>query len=168
MKQMKSILLSVLLLLATMGLQAQVRHRRKADNQVNKPQIHINVKKQYDKNGNIIRYDSTYVWTYSTHNGKENINLDSLMRQFIPYFRENLPDSLAGIFGNPSFNLNDSAMMMDFFNNSHFFDQWQQGLFNMQKEMETMDSLRMSFLKRYLNHHRRKSLKKNPLKAGFY
>ncbi len=166
MKKIKSIILSVLLLLAGMAVHAQRVHTDKQDSHANKPQVHINVKKAYDKNGNIIRYDSTYEWTYSNHSSKGNINLDSLMGHFMPFFRENLPDSLSQVFGNPDFNLNDSAMMLNFFNNAHFFDEWQKEVFDMKHEMQAMDSLRMEFLKRYMHKRRHAGNKRNPLGAG--
>lgn len=165
MKKIKSIILSAFLLLAGMTAYAQIVH---SHNHTNKPQVHINVKKVYDKNGNIIRYDSTYEWTYSNHSGKSNINLDSLMGQFVPFFRENLPDSLSRVFGNPDFNLNDSAMMLNFFNNAHFFGRWQKEIFDMKHEMQAMDSLRMEFLKRYMHEKKCSGKKKYPLKAGVY
>ncbi len=159
--------MSVFLLLAGMTVRAQMVQPDTLNNRANKPHVEIKVKKAYDKNGNIVRYDSTYVWTYSNHNGNMHINPDSLLSSFLPFFRENLPDSLLQVFGNPDIDMNDSAMMMNFFNNAHFFDQWQQGLFHMQKEMRTMDSLRMEFLKGYLHKHK-KMLKESPGKAGFY
>ncbi len=166
MKKIKSIILSAFLLMAGMTVHAQIVNTENRNIHANKPQVHINVKKAYDKNGNIIRYDSTYEWTYSSHNGKQNINLDSLMGHFMPYFRENLPDSLSQAFGNPALNLNDSTMMMNFFNNAHFFDQWQKEVFDMNHEMRAMDSLRMQFLKNYMREKRHSGKRKNSIKAG--
>lgn len=168
MKKIKSIILSALLLLAGMTAHAQIVSADNQNSHANKPQVHINVKKVYDKNGNIIRYDSTYEWTYSNHSGKESINLDSLMGHFMPFFRKNLPDSLLRIFGNPDFNLNDPSMMLNFFNNARFFDQWQEEVFDMNHEMRALDSLRMEFLKRYMHEKRHSGEKRNPLKAGVY
>ncbi len=168
MKKVKSIILAAFLLLAGTTVRAQVVNTESQNNHADKPQVHINVKKAYDKNGNIIRYDSTYEWTYSSQNGKQNINIDSLMGHFIPYFRENLPDSLSQVFGNPDLNLNDSAMMMDFFNNAHFFDRWQKEVFDMNREMRAMDSLRMEFLKKYMHEKKHHREKRNPLKAGIF
>ncbi len=167
MKKIKCVILSGFLLLAGVTVRAQMIQPDTLNNRANKPHVEIKVKKAYDKNGNIIRYDSTYVWTYNNHSGNVHINPDSLMSKFMPFFRKNLPDSLLQIFGNPDINMNDSAMMKDFFNNAHFFDQWQQGLFNMKKEMQAMDALRMEFLKRYLHEYKRGN-KKNPVKAGIY
>jgi hypothetical protein len=94
--------------------------------------------------------------------------MHQLMGDFKPFFRENLPDSLLQFFGNPGFNLNDSAMMMDFFNNAHFFDQWQKEIFDMHREMQAMDSLRMQFLKKYMLEMQHPGKENNPSKAGIY
>lgn len=47
----------------------------------NQPKVHIDVNRQFDENGNVIRYDSTYSWSWSNADG--NIN-DSLFSQFFP------------------------------------------------------------------------------------
>lgn len=49
--------------------------------QSNQPKVHIDVKRQYDQNGNLSRYDSIYSWYWS---GKGNLPLgfDSVFRNF--------------------------------------------------------------------------------------
>lgn len=53
-----------------------------------KPQIRYRVNVERDSNGNIIRYDSTYVMTWSS-NGQNPVDIDSLMQsmgiQIIPF-----------------------------------------------------------------------------------
>lgn len=44
-----------------------------------KPEVNINVTKEYDDNGNVIRYDSTYSYSYS---GSDMSQLDSLYQKF--------------------------------------------------------------------------------------
>jgi len=168
MKTIKSIILSVFLLVAATDMQAQILQPDSQASNTAKPQVQIKVKKIYDKNGKVVQYDSTYVWTY--HNGNENfhINMHQLMGDFKPFFRENLPDSLLQFFGDPGFNLYDSAMMLDFFNSDHFFDQWQKELFDMHRELRTMDSLRMEFLKKYMQEMKHPGKQKNPLNDGIY
>lgn len=165
MKRIRNVILSALFLLAGIAAHAQILQPDSLNNKTSKPQIRIKVKKVYDKNGNIVRYDSTYTWTYNSQNGEKSIRVDSLMSHFIPFFRENLPGSLSEVFGNPNIDLNDSAMMMNFFNNDHFFDQWQRKVFDVNREMRALDSLRMEFLKKYLHEPRHRQ--KRP-KAGIY
>jgi hypothetical protein len=116
---------------------------------INKPKVEIKVNKVYDENGNVIEYDSVYTWSYSNSTGNVRINIDpdSLFRQFIPWFGEHL-----NAFSNPfsSKVLNDSTMYLDFFNNDHFFDQWQDELFDFRNEMRRMDSLKRVFFDKFL------------------
>jgi hypothetical protein len=168
MKKMIIAILSVFMAFTAISTQAQILQPDTSNKNFAKPQVHIKVQKKYDKNGNIVQYDSTYEWTY--HNGKKDVHIDmqQMMGDFKPFFRQNLPDSLLRVFGNPDFNLNDSAMMQDFFNNAHFFDRWQKEIFNMNREMREMDSLRMEFLKRYMKGAGKKGKNRNPLKGKIY
>ncbi len=113
-----------------------------------KPKVSVKVNKVYDENGNIVRYDSTYVWSYSngTKIGSE-INADSLFNEFKPWF-----DDKAFISVDP-FNkdfFSDSTMYLDFFNNDKFFEQWQDELFDFNRQINQMDSLKKLFFKNYL------------------
>ncbi len=51
------------------------------DEQDSKPEVRIDVNKEYDENGNVVGYDSTYKWFWS---GKEitNMNFDSIFEKF--------------------------------------------------------------------------------------
>jgi hypothetical protein len=124
---------------------------------VNKPKVEIKVNKVYDENGNIIRYDSVYTWSYSGGNNGNvdvfTIDPDSLFNSFIPWF-----DQHADIFSNPFSNkiFNDSTMYLDFFNNDHFFDDWQNELFNFQDEMKHLDSLKQLFFNKFLEEEKKK------------
>lgn len=70
----------------------------------NSPQINSKVKKEYDENGNLKSFDSTYTYVYNSLNG-------------------NLPDSLSGMFSkhfNHRFFSGDSTLFGDFFRDDHF------------------------------------------------
>ncbi len=168
MKTMRNIILLSVFVLSTVWVKGQILQPDSLKTGNNKPHIEIKVHKKYDKNGHLVQYDSTYVWTY--HNGHRNVHIDmrQMMGDFRPFFRQNLPDSLLRVFGHPGFDLNDTSMMGDFFNNPHFFDDWQKELFDMNREMRAMDSLRMEFLKRYMKNLEHHGQRKNPLKAGIY
>ncbi len=147
---MKKIVLIFAILAATFSLQAQILDDTSAINGV-KPKIKIKVNKIYDENGNVVGYDSTYVWSYSntvTNNNLITIDPDSLISRFKPLFDENFNGFPSNPFDNRFFN--DSTMFFDFFNNDHFFDKWQNELFNFQKEIERMDSLKEIFFKKYI------------------
>ena len=77
----------------------------------NSPNESWNVNKKYDKNGNIIQYDSSYSYSYSSTG--EYLNIDSLITNF----------GINNFFSNPfdldsSFNFHNqkSRMMENFFN----------------------------------------------------
>lgn len=130
------------------------------------PKVQFNVNKVYDKHGNLIRYDSTYSWSYHHESKGKNIDVDSVFRKFMPYFRQNFPNSDLKSMQNHFMGMPDSAMILDFFNNKDFFDQWQNQLFDFQQQIHVMDSLRKRFLKQYMQQQR-KSQGKIP-KSGIY
>jgi hypothetical protein len=79
-----------------------------------KPDIHISVNKQLDKDGKITRYDSTYSYSWSS-NGSDSINIDSLFNSY------GLPFSNQSVFSHPNFIENDS-LFFNFPNNPFFND----------------------------------------------
>lgn len=57
-----------------------------AQNVNNQPNIHIEVKRELDDKGNVIRYDSTYSWTWSSSDSIVNLLNDSTFFQFTQKF----------------------------------------------------------------------------------
>ena len=78
----------------------------------NKPKISYKVNKQVDKNGNLIKYDSTYTYVYSGTEGKafSALNTDSILNNF-----STEPFKLFNKKNKSSFN-------DDMFFDEHFFD----------------------------------------------
>ena len=116
------------------------------DSVPNNPKIDIKVRKKYDDNGNLIGYDSTYSYVYVSPGGKaEEINMDSLMQQFQPFFfqhgQQMFKDPFEEFFKNDPF-LNDN-----FFDEHFFENQFNQNMFNFKEMFQRMDSLRNEFLK---------------------
>ena len=96
----------------------------------NKPQIHINVHKKTDKNGNIIGYDSTYTYYYKNDgnsNPPKGFNPDSVFNHMGDNFMNN------GFFSNP-------------FANDPFFQGFDN---NMMPLFQNMDSLMNHFLNQF-------------------
>jgi hypothetical protein len=97
----------------------------------NMPESNISVNKEYDENGNIIRYDSTYSWSYSSSESDSLLN-DTLFFGDKRFFdRKNLfPD--VPFFGDDFFNfrfLNDSifsdrSFSDEFFDKKFFSDKF--------------------------------------------
>ncbi len=94
-----------------------------AQNGKSQPNVHIEVKRELDNNGNVIRYDSTYSWTWSGSDSSSNFLNDSMFFQFFP--KSDLS------FENPfSISGNDSA----FFNYFGFSE----NAFDLNQQMEQM------------------------------
>jgi len=110
-----------------------------------KPEIDINVHKEYDENGNLIRVDSTYTYFYS------NIKNDSLLeKEIFDRFKLNFKGHFKPI---------DSLFMEDFykdepFNLDNFYtDEFFKDNFKFHQKriddiFKQMDSLKNSFYKR--------------------
>jgi len=77
---MKQILFVLVVLLAANGLFAQGISAGKA------PDTEIRVNKEYDENGNLIRYDSSYVRSWSSDSTFTMMNIDSLHNQMGFFF----------------------------------------------------------------------------------
>jgi hypothetical protein len=68
-------LLCSLILLSPVIAQDTIDHNR------NQPKVHYDINKEYDKDGNLTNYDSTYSW-YWSGDGSLWQNYDSLFKQF--------------------------------------------------------------------------------------
>lgn len=136
---MKQVILAMALAIAVTGCHAQ---QKQEEQQVkietpgpaptNEPKAAWKVNKQYDEKGNLIRYDSTYTWSYSSKGG--HIDADSFFsRQWHNGFFSNG-------FG-PQWS--DSS----FFYPGFFMRRWQSQNMQMQKMLQQMDSLNKAFFK---------------------
>jgi hypothetical protein len=52
----------------------------------NIPKYKIKVNKQYDDSGHLMRYDSSYSYSYTSPGGKQSIKDDSIFKRIIPAF----------------------------------------------------------------------------------
>lgn len=147
---MKKLLFVLPILIMTVSCNAQQKNKEKAEKhgletQQDKPQVNWKVNKKYDDKGNLIAYDSTYTWSYSTKDGKmSNIAADSVMSAFKKQFNTEFPSLFKEGFGNPVWT--DSLFYRDFNDHDYFMKKWQNHYFDMNKMMRQMDSLRNSFL----------------------
>ena len=149
---MKKVLI-LLLVLNIVGCNSQEKETKQAtddkkDTTIVKPKETWDVKKEYDEFGNLIKYDSTYSWSYSNVKGDSiQVNLDSIMDSFKGYFDKNIPFKWQHDFS--YFPENDSLFMNDFFKEDYFFETWQNQYSELGKMIKRMDSSRNAFLKRY-------------------
>lgn len=128
---MKRIILISLSLLITLLSCIGQSKKSSSGNDENSPRTNINVRKKFDKNGNVIGYDSTYTSVYSNFKGNRHV-LDSIMNAFQDEFNDK------SFFSNRPFSKNfifdDSIPYNDFFINDHFIKQFK-------NEMARMDSM---------------------------
>lgn len=112
---------------------------------VDTPKVNVRVNKVYDKDGNLVRYDSTYSSVYNGLGG-DSLRMDSLMQQFMGQF--NGPGGM-GMMGPGMDNLffNDSLLGYDFFHNDFFRKRMELNQRYMQDMMQRMDSLKNQFFK---------------------
>ena len=147
---MKKLLSSVLLLVLITGCNAQSNKKTNTKDttnpQQNKPDISWKVNKKFDENGNLISYDSTAVWSYTSGQNAHDIEADSVMLAFKKQFESGFPSIFRETFGNPIWN--DSLFYRDFTAQDYFMQKWEQHYFNMGRMMQQMDSFRNSFLDR--------------------
>lgn len=149
---MKNVITIVLVLLF-MGCKGQEKEqpqieKNEKEEKIEKPKGQWDVHREYDEQGNLIKYDSIYSYSYSNIEGDSlKVNLDSIMDSFRGYFRRNTPLNWKDHFS--YFPDNDSLFMKDFFREDYFFDNWERHESNMEEMIKKMDSIRNSFLKRF-------------------
>lgn len=145
---MKNVFLSVLLLAFITGSNAQSNQgASKSDtsnNHQNIPNVTYKVNKKFDDKGNLISYDSSSVWSYSSNGNRHNAEEDSVMMAFKKQFDSSFPSIFRNSFGNPVWN--NSCFFRDFTSSDYFRQKWEQHYYNMENMMQQMDSLRNSFL----------------------
>lgn len=108
----------------------------------NQPKEDIKVNKEYDKDGNLIRYDSTYTYYYSNIEGNK-IAADSIFNNFRNMFEDNYPFSTKPYFDNLFFE--DSLLHYDFYKKDFFHDRFMQNMQRMDRMFWEMDSIKNKF-----------------------
>jgi hypothetical protein len=114
----------------------------------NNPKTDIKVNKQYDKKGNLIEYDSTYSYFYSSPGMKNSISSDSLFNKLKTPLQNDYQGLLDKNMNNIFFN--DSLFKYDFYNNDYFSKRFQMNMLQFQNMFKEMDSLKQQmFRQRY-------------------
>lgn len=139
----------LLLLLIVWGCNGQVKKDLKTEDdkkQEIQPIERSEVNREYDEFGNLIKYDSIYMWSYSNKEGDSlSVNLDSIMDNFNEHFEIVSPFKNKDYFKYaPQL---DSIFMRDFFEEDYYFRSWEHNQDDMREMMKKMDSVRNQFLK---------------------
>lgn len=147
MKTVISVLFATVLVFTSCQGQDRIKDRKenvKPQTSSERPKVDIKVNKLYDKNGNLISYDSTYTSYYSSRKGDKTL-MDSLFKEFKPKFDKQFP-----LMKDESFNhlfYNDSLLYNDFFHDDFFSKRMELNQQYMRKMMQQMDSIKNAYFK---------------------
>lgn len=119
-----------------------------------KPNVDIRVNRHYDKNGNIIGFDSTYTSYYSDIKG-DTARMKMLFRDFDNYFGKQHGPLFQNDFNRLFFK--DSIFYPDFFHNDFFLKRYELNDPYLRRMMKEMDSVKNKFYLEESNKHKRKS-----------
>ena len=126
---------------------------KEVKNNSNKPKTDIKVNKEYDEDGNLIRYDSTYSYYYSNIENNKMLE-DSIFNQFESFFNEKYVFPQDMLFND--FFDNDSTLNSGFYRKDYFSNQFRKNIEQMNKMFMEMDSVK--------NHFFMKQFKEKPKK----
>jgi len=112
------------------------------------PQTNIKVNKQYDKNGNLVKYDSTYSYYYSNIISDKKLG-DSIFNNFKNHFNQQYFFSKEPFFNSSFFE--DSLLKYDFYKKDFFRDRFRNNMARMDSLFWGMDSMKNSFFNKQFN-----------------
>jgi hypothetical protein len=139
MKRILFISLAILLTLISCNGQTKKTEKQPKNDL---PQTNIKVKKDYDKNGNIVRYDSSYSSFYSNIKG-DSVLRDSIFNNFRQKFNQNYFFSDQPYFKN--FFFVDSLLKYDFYKKNFFYDRFKNDMARMDSLFRGMDRMKNDF-----------------------
>lgn len=146
---MKTIVAILFMLFAFTACNSQEKEKQEAEVETDIiPKEKWEVKKEYDEFGNLIKYDSLYVWKYSNVKGDSiEINLDSIMDIFRSHFETTTPFKWDEYFS--YFPKNDSLLNEDFFRKDYYLKNWERQERELFEFIKQIDSSRNAYLKKY-------------------
>ena len=143
---MKKVIMMMLLSFLAGGCNGQKKQNEKSTKQaasidtIAKPKVDVRVNKKYDNTGNLVQYDSTYSYFYSSPGFKNSISSDSLFSNLKTPLRNDykglLDDNMNSIF------FNDSLFKYDFYNNDYFSKRFQLNMLRFENMFKRMDSIK--------------------------
>ncbi|MGQ7869101.1 hypothetical protein [Sunxiuqinia sp. sy24] len=106
------------------------------------PKTDIVVNRQFDENGNLIRYDSTYTQFYNSVE-QDSLMADSILNEFKDRFNLQYPFSDRSYFND--FFFQDSLLQYDFYKKNFFYERFQNNMKRMDSLFQEMDSMKNRF-----------------------
>jgi len=151
---MKKYMVLCIIAMLSISCNGQVNKEQNIDtkdqknNLVEKPEGSWKVDKEFDENGNLIRYDSIYSWSSNNkYNHLKGVDRDSLMQSFKSRFYS----SFSG-FKNQGFEdifANDSLFSKQFFNADFFGSDFGKDFMDMDRITQQMIARQKQFLEKY-------------------
>jgi hypothetical protein len=138
-------LIAIALSVTLISCNGQTNKKSENDKSTAKPQTNIKVDKQYDSNGNLIKFDSSYSYYYSNIKDDKNVG-DSIFSNFKNQFNQKYSFS-----ANPYFNdffFQDSLLKYDFYKKDFFLNRFRNNMKMMDSLFWGMDSLKNNFFGR--------------------
>ena len=139
------LLMSLALSFHLMSCQGQIKKPDDTKAEDPKPKTNVIVNKEYDDDGNLIKYDSTYSYYYSNIEG-DTLLEDSILQNFRQSFNKNYFFSEDPFFSN--FFFQDSLMMYDFYKDDFFTNRFMGDMQRMDSIFKGMDSFKNQFFKK--------------------
>jgi hypothetical protein len=144
----KSFIAVAMSLMITASCLGQSKNEKNSTENSGKPQSSFKVNKEYDKDGNLIRYDSTYSYYYSNIRNNKPLN-DSLFNNFRSRFNNRYFFSDDPYFKN--FFFQDSLLKHDFYKNDFFLKRFRDNMGSMDSLFRGMDLFKNDFFGRQFN-----------------
>jgi len=116
-----------------------------ANQETVKPNQNIVVNKEYDDNGNLIKYDSTYSYFYSSIK-QDSILEDSIFNNFMNHFNQSYTFSNQPFFKN--FFFEDSLLMFDFYKKDFFYERFRNNMERLDSLFRDMDIMKNDFFRK--------------------
>lgn len=126
------------------------------------PQVNIKVDKKYDKDGNLIKYDSTYASYYSNIKN-DTLLRDSIFSNFRNYFHKNYSFSDRHFFN--GFFFEDSLLPYDFYKRDFFSSRFRNNMQQMDPLFWEIDSLKNHFFSEQFKNNSQSKKNMNSNKA---
>ena len=117
----------------------------KIQSKENLPNQNIVVSKEYDDNGNLIKYDSTYSYYYSTIK-QDSVLEQSIFNNFMNQFNRSYSFSDSPFF--KDFFFEDSLLMFDFYKKDFFYERFRNNMERMDSLFREMDIMKNDFFRK--------------------
>ncbi|MEQ3498130.1 hypothetical protein ABMY20_00055 [Tenacibaculum sp. SSH1-16] len=146
---MRKYMLCMVLALLTISCNGQKHRQKESVERIEKqPKGSWKVDKEFDENGNLIRYDSIYTW--SLNNNETNlssIDRDSLLKSFKSKFFTNFSEFQAQGFEDVF--SEDSLFSKHYFSNDFFKSNFGREFMEIDKIIKQMEDKQKKFLEKY-------------------